>query len=71
MKTFSLTISTKSAHRLNALASAANITSEEFLSACIEEWLSNKQGDFGEAATYTLSKNKEFYHRLESQRSKG
>jgi hypothetical protein len=57
-------ISEQRFQELSKLAQAAGMTPEELVQASIDEWLSEHENRFADAARYVLEKNKELYRRL-------
>lgn len=57
METISITLSEPILRRLQERASEANVTPEELVRVCMEEWFQRQKDDFARAASYVLQKN--------------
>ncbi len=64
MTDITISLPEEQARKLQELAQAAGTTPEELLREGVEEWLSQPQREFSEAAAYVLQKNAELYRRL-------
>ena len=64
MATITINISEEQLQKLQELAQKLGMSTEEFLSASLEDLLNYRQGEFTQAASYVMRKNAELYRRL-------
>ncbi|WP_066380405.1 DNA-binding protein [Anabaena sp. CA = ATCC 33047] len=64
MATITINISEEQLQKLQALAQKLGMSTEELLSASLEDLLNHPQGEFTQAASYVMQKNAELYRRL-------
>ncbi|MDH6106446.1 DNA-binding protein [Anabaenopsis tanganyikae CS-531] len=64
MATITINISEEQLQKLQELAQQLNISTEQLLSASLEDLLNRRQGEFTQAANYVMQKNAQLYQRL-------
>ncbi|MDB9540951.1 DNA-binding protein [Anabaenopsis arnoldii] len=64
MATITINISEEQLQKLQELAQQLNISTEQLLSASLEDLLNRRQGEFTQAANYVTQKNAQLYQRL-------
>ncbi|MDF5712950.1 MAG: DNA-binding protein [Rhizonema sp. NSF051] len=64
MAVITINITEQQLQKLQELAQKLGISTEELLSASLEDLLNSPKKDFKDAASYVLRKNAELYHRL-------
>ena len=64
MVAITINISEHQLQKLQELAQKLGISTEELLSASVEDLLNHPKSDFTEAANYVMQKNAELYRRL-------
>ena len=64
MATITINISEEQLQKLQELAQQSNISTEQLLSASLEDLLNRRQGEFTQAANYVIQKNAQLYQRL-------
>ncbi len=64
MTEITISISDERLAELQELASASGLTAEDFLTRCIDQWLTRPEREFSQAAEHVLRKNAELYQRL-------
>ena len=64
MVAITINISEHQLQKLQELAQKLGISTEELLSASVEDLLNHPKSDFTEAANYVMLKNAELYRRL-------
>jgi predicted transcriptional regulator len=64
MATITINISEEQLQKLQELAQKLGMSTEELLSASLEDLLNHPQSEFTQAASYVMRKNAELYRRL-------
>jgi predicted transcriptional regulator len=64
MATITINISEEQLQKLQELAQKLGMSTEELLSASLEDLLNHRQSEFTQAASYVMRKNAELYRRL-------
>jgi len=64
MAAITINVTEQQLQKLHSLAQKLGISTEELLSASLEDLLNSPKNEFNQAASYILQKNAELYHRL-------
>lgn len=64
MAAITINITEQQLQKLQSLAQKLGMSTEELLSASVEDLLNSQQNEFNQAASYVLQKNAELYQRL-------
>jgi hypothetical protein len=64
MAAITINITEQQLQKLQSLAQKLGMSTEELLSASVEDLLNSHQNEFNQAASYVLQKNAELYQRL-------
>jgi len=64
MAAITINITEQQLQFLQELAQTLGVSTEELLSASLEDLLNSPKNEFNQAARYVLRKNTELYHRL-------
>jgi hypothetical protein len=64
MAAITINITEQQLQKLQSLAQKLGMSTEELLSASVEDLLNSSQNEFNQAASYVLRKNAELYQRL-------
>ncbi|MCC5612066.1 DNA-binding protein [Nostoc sp. CHAB 5834] len=64
MAAITINITEQQLQKLQSLAQKLGMSTEELLSASVEDLLNSRQNEFNQAASYVLQKNAELYQRL-------
>lgn len=64
MAAITINITEQQLQKLQSLAQKLGMSTEELLSASVEDLLNYRQNEFNQAASYVLQKNAELYQRL-------
>lgn len=64
MAAITINLTEQQLRKLQELAQKLGMSTEELLSASVEDLLNSSQNEFNQAASYVLRKNAELYQRL-------